>query len=67
MSGNSRCKVWVMYRRKLGTNHAEIVGRYTRETDAIADRDKFAPHFPLSVFTVREEQLTPKQRSKFDV
>jgi hypothetical protein len=56
-SGRSRKIVYALYRRRMHQNHAECIGRYTRETDAIADRDLFNQRFPVSVFTVKAEPM----------
>lgn len=63
-SSTQRHKVYALYRRRMTQAHAECVGRYTREVDAISDRDKFNRAFPRSVFTVVAEPESTNPRVK---
>lgn len=64
MSGRSVKIVYALYRRRMHQAHAECIGRYTRETDAIRDRDLFNQQFKVSVFTVKAEPIDVNPRSK---
>ena len=66
-SGASSLTVWALYRRRIGQTHYENLGVYTREADAISDRERWQSTTRKAVFTVVPIPLTPEQRSKLDV